>query len=214
MRAVRPLVEDTAILALGRERRGRPLCWSWTSDGRTTMAITSGPGCVVVSLSEPGPEGTVWRLDQPAELVWAPCRFGGGRLFVRCPGCGRKVLRLYWRARVLRCRRCHGLAYTSQRSQPEGALLRARRIRMGLGGTASLAEPFPDRPGGMHRETYYRLFAQALDAEVVWHRGARRVVARAEHLLARLERDDRARTRAAGRPHRGESPAPSLAAQR
>ena len=33
---------------------------------------------------------------------------------------------------------------------------RARAIRMKLGGSLSLADPFPEKPNGMHWRTYYR----------------------------------------------------------
>jgi hypothetical protein len=36
---------------------------------------------------------------------------------------------------------------------------------MQLGGSANLLEPFPERPRGMHRLTYYRLSARAMAAQ-------------------------------------------------
>jgi hypothetical protein len=38
-------------------------------------------------------------------------------------------------------------------------------MRMRLGGSANLAEPFPERPRGMHRRTFYRLFNKAAEAQ-------------------------------------------------
>jgi hypothetical protein len=38
---------------------------------------------------------------------------------------------------------------------------RARAIRLKLGGSPSLADPFPEKPNGMHLRTYQRLYAQA-----------------------------------------------------
>jgi hypothetical protein len=39
---------------------------------------------------------------------------------------------------------------------------------MRLGGSANLSEPFPKRPRGMHRRTYYRLFDRAARAQECW----------------------------------------------
>ena|SRR5215472_6811256 len=56
----------------------------------------------------------------------------------------------------------HGLAYDSQHEQPyDRALCRAQNIREGLGGSGSLAEPFPMKPKGMHWQTYSRLYLKA-----------------------------------------------------
>jgi hypothetical protein len=42
---------------------------------------------------------------------------------------------------------------------------RVQKIRMRLGGSANLLEPFPERPRGMRRSTYYRLLARAMAAQ-------------------------------------------------
>jgi hypothetical protein len=60
------------------------------------------------------------------------------------------------------CRRCDGLSYASQQETPlHRGLEQARKIRMRLGGSADLLEPFPQRPKGMHRSTFERLRARA-----------------------------------------------------
>jgi hypothetical protein len=41
------------------------------------------------------------------------------------------------------------------------SIRRARKIRMRLGAGFSFAEPFPEKPSGMHRRTYLRMRAAA-----------------------------------------------------
>ena len=58
----------------------------------------------------------------------------------------------------------------TQRSQQrpyrcQRAISRVQKLRMRLGGSANLLEPFPARPRGMHRMTYYRLLDRAMTAQ-------------------------------------------------
>ena len=65
-----------------------------------------------------------------------------------------------------RCRRCHGLRYSSQyqsRGKPDDG--RLQTLRMRLGGSANLLEPFPPRPKHMQAKTYARL--RALDLKLL-----------------------------------------------
>ncbi|MDQ4004442.1 MAG: hypothetical protein M3259_11505 [Actinomycetota bacterium] len=62
----------------------------------------------------------------------------------------------------------HGydLHYASQRQDKAGrALRRAQKIRKRLGGSANMMEPFPDKPKGMHHDTYMRLLWKHHEAE-------------------------------------------------
>ena len=44
-------------------------------------------------------------------------------------------------------------------------MYRAQRIRMKLGGSGSLGDPFPPRPKGMHKRTYLLNFVRAQELE-------------------------------------------------
>lgn len=105
-----------------------------------------------------------WQQENyPVRLVRTPCHYGGLRTWFLCPaqGCGRRVAILYGGS-IFACRHCYHLAYQSQRKQRyQRALSRAQAIRMKLGGSANMFEPFPAKPTGMHWSTYQRLRVEA-----------------------------------------------------
>jgi hypothetical protein len=116
---------------------------------------------------------------QPSEpkrivsLEWTRCNYGGFRSWFLCPvpGCGRRVAILYCDGSSgnFACRHCHQISYRSQQETPrDRALHRAQAIRMRLGGSANLMEPFPWKPKGMHSRTYERLRLAATEAELCW----------------------------------------------
>ena len=56
------------------------------------------------------------------------------------------------------CRQCCDLPYASQRRGGKSQrYLQALKLRLRLGGVASILEPSPDRARGMHKRTYGRL---------------------------------------------------------
>src|SRR6266851_498436 len=111
--------------------------------------------------------------DQQVPIVWTNCALGGKRPWFICTSrregryCGRRVAKLYLRDNsFFACRHCCRLVYASQQESPRfRSISIARRIRIKLGGSASLADPFPQKPPRMHWRTYQRLRARALAAE-------------------------------------------------
>jgi hypothetical protein len=99
-------------------------------------------------------------------IEWTPCNYGGKRAWFICPrGCGHRVAILYY-GDSLACRHCCRLAYESQQDSAKyRALHRAQAIRVRLGGSASLVDPFPAKPKRMHWRTYQRLYANAMARE-------------------------------------------------
>jgi hypothetical protein len=71
--------------------------------------------------------------------------------------CGRRVAVLY-EGGLFACRRCCGLAYTTQQETPMyRGLAMAQKIRRRLGGSTDIFDVFPHKPKGMHWSTYDRL---------------------------------------------------------
>jgi hypothetical protein len=89
-----------------------------------------------------------------------------------CPGhsCGRRVAVLYLGSKYFLCRRCCGLAYTSQREDRKyRALRRLLKIRQRLGATGPVDSPLPRKPERMRKTTYARLKQKLKQAEWELH---------------------------------------------
>jgi hypothetical protein len=107
------------------------------------------------------------RVDpQQIRVSWTPLHLGGFRPWLHCP-CGRRVVRLFKGPVRYQCRQCLGNPpYASQSKSTQGRLhFEACKLRLQLGGIASLTSPFPERPLGMHRKTYARLRRRAEQLE-------------------------------------------------
>ena len=122
--------------------------------------------------SRPGTEDAR-EVKYAVALTWTPCTYGGRRPWFICCGvvkgrpCGRRVAKLYAGGTYFLCRHCYDLTYQSCRESPmDRARERAQDIRLRLGGSASLVEPLPPKPKGMHRRTYDRLCNEAVQAEL------------------------------------------------
>ena len=126
---------------------------------------------------EPLQPGSVVRLpcvvdgvkhSYEVSLTWTACHYGGARPWFVCPNvhCGGRAGTLYRvRTPYYLCRRCQRLRYRTQSEKPLGrALILEQNLRVRLGGSWDLSEPFPARPKGMHRTTYQRLRERAAEA--------------------------------------------------
>ena len=103
------------------------------------------------------PFGAEWqKKNYTVSIARTACHLGGERIWFLCParGCERRAAILYG-GEVFACRRCHNLGYESQIDPPHyRALSRAQGIRVRLGGSGSMGDPFPAKPKGMHWKTY------------------------------------------------------------
>jgi hypothetical protein len=155
---------------------GRWFSLRWSRAGRETGSIRSAvignekPEKVILTYRHRSGPGGEWQdVQQPVSLSWTACNFGGERPWFVCPGAarGRKVAILYGPGRYFLCRHCCDLTYESQReNEMHRALRRAQTIRERLGGSANMRKPFPERPKGMHHETYWRLREEHNEAEM------------------------------------------------
>lgn len=107
--------------------------------------------------------GKGWQDEcYPVHLDWTPCNMGGQRPWFRCPaaGCGRRVAILYG-GTIFACRKCHQLAYPSQRENlGDRACRRADRIREKLGWEPGILNGHGLKPKGMHLRNFLNLCEQ------------------------------------------------------
>ena len=155
----------------GRLHPGQQFSWSWTrgGDAAGSIRVQVEDAAVVLSYRSCHSDTKEWKsIQQRVPISLTACRFGGQRPWftcsVYCDGryCGRRIAILYGTGELFACRRCCDLSYASQQlAAPYRSLEQARKIRMRLGGSADLLEPFPRKPKGMHRRTFLRLRARA-----------------------------------------------------
>ena len=149
---------------------------SWSRGGERTGSITVRSLKCGVELSyRTRSHGGEWQpVDELVPFVWTPTRFGGRRQWFKCLSCGRGCRVIYGSSRF-RCRRCHGLRYTSQYEPAyQRAIDQADRLRKRVGGShgAFEGQEFPPKPKGMHWKTYRSLEERYDELQNRWAVGA------------------------------------------
>ncbi len=160
----RATIEDGLTLDINKlVRDGNIRLGQWRSGTLTWRRVPSGEevGSIGYEANLIDPDDAWVRLhyrqngepkDYRVRLETTRPNYGGRRWWFRCPATGRRVANLHSPpgGGIFASRRAYGLAYRSQRERAyDRALTRTQDIRMKLGGSPSLAEPFPDKPKGM-----------------------------------------------------------------
>lgn len=164
-RYVRPLAGETPSIRATRIKRELPSLANWMA---LRMLDHVGKPCWVTLFPHPAGLEVSWGGTESQPLVIQPgvvCRlewqrqhFGGQRLWIGCPICGRRSGRLFFVDQKAGCRVCHEVVYDTQRvTAGWRAADRAQRRRRRLGGSTNLFEPFPPRPKWMRRQRYQHL---------------------------------------------------------
>jgi hypothetical protein len=114
-------------------------------------------------------QGGEWeRVEEVVQFNRTACNYGGQRIWLTCPECGRRVVLLYGAGKRFQCRHCHNLTYATQQERlKDRSIRKAREIRQRLGGDGNLFQPMPGRPKGMHLETYRRLCLESSRASLI-----------------------------------------------
>jgi hypothetical protein len=159
----------------GKLRPGRRSGLRWMQNGEPSgsIGIAAKQDAIVSRYRTRGYGETEWQdIRQYVPIIWTDCSLGGRRPWFTCPiysngrYCGRCVAKLYQAGDLFACRHCYGLTYQTQKENPrDRAISRVQKMRMRLGGSPNLLEPFPEKPLGMHWRTYRRLRAEAIAAD-------------------------------------------------
>lgn len=160
---MRPL-DVRKINRAGLLTAGRWFSWQWTcnDDVVATISLRVEFDTVVLDYRNRSPHhnGGEWEpMKYPVLLDWTPCTLGGQRVWWQCPAvdCCRRVAVLFG-GRVFACRKCHDLAYRSQReADDDRATRRADAIRRRLGWMPGILNGNGWKPKGMHWRTFERL---------------------------------------------------------
>ena len=148
----------------GLLRTPNAFCWQWSRDGRVAAAINVGVGTdgLILDYRHRRRDGPWESVSYPVYLSWTECHLGGKRPWFLCPasGCGRRVAILYG-GEIFACRRCHQLAYPSQReSEIDRVTRKAEKVRDRLNWPPGILNGNWPKPKGMHWRTFWRLKAQ------------------------------------------------------
>lgn len=152
--------------------------WEWTDsysgEEAGSIGIAASPNHLLLQYSANGAP-----VEQRIEITRTTCNFGGTRAWLRCPRCARRVGVLYFSGCAFVCRRCGGVAYTSQSEDATGrAWRRQQRLEAKLGDNWA-------RPKGMHASTHKRLLEDIFECEQLRDLALIAYVAR-NPILARL----------------------------
>lgn len=121
-------VEQSLRLDLSCLRRGGPIdggkgtvTWAWGTHQRSVDWAVCGDLMVLSFTGTKHDSPSTTRYQQVVSLVRTaqPRHIGGERIWFACPGCGRRARVLYQPGvgHPFACRRCHDLAYASQRQR-------------------------------------------------------------------------------------------------
>lgn len=170
------------------------LAWQEWTNGRgeaigsiqTTTNAARDTLTLSYSIRENGGEWQPIREAIPLEAT--PCNYGGERLWLTCPRCQSRRRVLYSVGGRFRCRQCHDLAYASTREDAhERSIRRTNRLQKRLeavSGTDIFA--IPEKPRGMHWDTYERIIDGLLKEHDIQHESFRAFIRKREQLLTRL----------------------------
>jgi hypothetical protein len=159
---VRQLHREGRLLAY----QSFPLSWRCGDEPLGNINVRSEHDLLILRFQVKDAIGSDLKLvEQNVPIVWTACALGGQRPWFRCTavsagiGCNRRAAKIYLGGGLIfACRHCYDLAYVSQsKSAFHRDIAKAMKIRMQLGGSPNLFDPFPAKPKGLHKRTYERL---------------------------------------------------------
>jgi len=172
---------------------------AWFAEGERDLGDDTRPDAIRFKYTIRNPRTDESRtVEYVAPLDYTECNFGGVRPWFRCPECRDRRRKLYLPPRGgdgrYLCRECYDLGYRSSRTSGDDLKQAELRYRRAFAKADKHnrrphpnGEPYlPERPKGMHQETFERLEWQVQLAELEWTEEMRKQTNR---LLERYDRD-------------------------
>ncbi len=136
----------------------------WESDDTFRLEWTGGDEYTDLTLTRDG-----FTTTQRVYFEQTPCRFGGTRLWFQCPGCSRRVGKIYlpstlyvsgssWRLRVrdFKCRHCYDLTYLQRQDRDLYWTLLHRADRLAERWIGEMAEDWIYKKKWQRWRTFHR----------------------------------------------------------
>lgn len=174
--------------------------WQWDEDTTIRMYLEKdGAADYVDALrfvytTRPNTDDAT-EYEYRVQIEYTEPNFGGVRPWFLCPECRERRRKLYLppRAELFACRECYDLGYQSSRSSGNDLERAEQRYRKAFAkADAESRQPHPnnmpftpERPKGMHHDTFEDLCDEVKAARDEWHEQMRQ---REQELLERLQR--------------------------
>ena len=143
---------------------------TWHREGRDSGSITllCDGTALTLSYRHRVQSGDWQEMTQPVALDWTPCRYGGERPWLLCPGCSRRVAVLALYRACFWCRHCHRLPYASEQEGLIDRLWRQiRKLGQSVGATPDESPWMWRKPKRMHWDTFEQKVARAQELEML-----------------------------------------------
>jgi hypothetical protein len=131
--------------------------WQWTIGGNVHSSIgaVAHYDHLVLKYTHKKTED----VEQKIYFTWTPCNYGGERIWLRCPYCGRRCAVIYASGKYFACRVCCDLTYETCNETPrDRRFSKTNKLRKRIGAKPGCINPLPlFKPKGMHYTTWIKI---------------------------------------------------------
>ena len=172
---------DLKRLNLLRPMGRRMLNWSWNGEEVASIQLEYQHSALSLIYRVRNANENWTSINEKVPLARTRQNFGGERIWFECLSCRRRC-RVIYGGEYFRCRICYQATYSSQYENKMDRLLsQAQDVRMKLGGSGSLDEPFPKKLKWMRWKTYDRLQKSDKNAITTYWIEAARLLGSLDH---------------------------------
>jgi len=131
------------------------LTWSCRGEQTGSIGYWVSAETITLDYKHHEPDGEWEPVQSEIRLEYTACNYGGKRIWMRCPHCGRRCAKVYIAGKYPACRKCYNLAYNSEaETEIDRSMRRARTAQEKLGYHDGNLSAWIPKPKGMHWSTY------------------------------------------------------------